>query len=104
MIDAVRSYLKTADLRTATMPDCALALGVNRHTLLVRLKRQGTTWLELKTAERRWRLNESLAQPGRPNVTRMAARCGFSGNESFLEFFKRAKGERFTDYRLARQR
>ena len=77
-------------------------LGMSGETLRRRLKQAGTSWREVKRAERVRRLELELQAVGRIDPKQLAHECGFD-QQMFFRFFLDVMGETWTEWRLRRQ-
>ncbi len=103
VVRTVREYLTTANLQECTWHTLADAIGVPYYMVQYRLQCQGTSWARLKREEKTRRLDALLEKPGKVDLWDLAETCGYDNPGSFLVFFKQARCETFTDWRIRRQ-
>lgn len=98
--EAVRQlseYLTTADLSRAVAKAVADKFGISETRLRHRLRRAGTSWQQLKDAERATRLDRLMAE-NRASQTNCVNALGYSSEHSLKRFFVRHVGMTMARY------
>lgn len=97
----VQAFLETADLRRSTMQTTGDHFGVHPRGLGSRLRHAGTTFQQLKDAERMRRLRIHMA---RDQIVpkRDCEKYGFSHSNGLLRFFKQRMGKTLREYKRER--
>jgi len=102
-LERVRSFLAGSELGAVTLQQIADALGVHKNTVYNHLEACGTGIAIERQRERERRLEKLLARPGKLRAGDAATELGYAEVGSFFRFFRRVKGESYTDWRRRRQ-
>lgn len=99
----VREALSGSDLGTVTLQEVAQDMGFHPNTVINHLEACDTSWKREKHVERMRRLDALLQRPGRTRTSQLTAELGYQEVSSFSRFFKQAKNQTYTEWRLRRQ-
>lgn len=103
LVRRVREFLQRADLSECTWDAAAAEFGVSYRTIQHRLHTVGTSWQALKRDEKSRRLELLLDKPGKLSLTTALDELGYAEPAGLYLFFKRVKGQTYTDWRMRQQ-